>query len=97
EPRQSGTPFEQPWPLAAWPEVPTKALTCRHDRLFPADFQRRVLSGRLGISTEEMDGGHCVAWSRPEELASRLCALAGSVLDDDGTAGPNRDAALGPV
>ena len=39
---QSGTPFARPYPLTAWPDVPTRFLLCRHDRLFPADFQRRV-------------------------------------------------------
>jgi pimeloyl-ACP methyl ester carboxylesterase len=69
---QSGTPFEKPWPLAAWPEVPTRFLLCRDDRFFPADFQRRVVKDRLGITPDEMDGGHLVALSRPVELVSRL-------------------------
>jgi len=76
EPRQSDTPFKDPWPLEGWPNVPTKAIVCRDDRLFPVEFQRRVLRDRLGITPEEMDGGHCVAWSRPAELALRLAALA---------------------
>ena len=76
EPRQSDTPFENPWPLQGWPDVPTKAIICRGDRLFPIEFQRRVLRDRLGITADEMDGGHCVAWSRPTELASRLTAMA---------------------
>src|SRR5262245_19414135 len=34
--RQSETPSKEPWPLAAWPDVPTRYLLCRHqDRLFP--------------------------------------------------------------
>jgi len=45
---QSGTPFEKPWPLASWPDVPTRFLLCRDDRFFPADFQRRVVRERLG-------------------------------------------------
>ncbi len=82
EPRQSDTPFEKPWPLPAWPEVPTMAIICRHDRMFPADFQRRVLRERLGITPEEMDGGHCVAFSRPKELAARLAAYAARLAPD---------------
>jgi pimeloyl-ACP methyl ester carboxylesterase len=69
---QSGTPFEKPWPLAAWPDVPTRFLLCRHDRFFPADFMRRVVRERLGITPDEMDGGHLPALSRPKELADRL-------------------------
>jgi hypothetical protein len=82
EPRQSDTPFGNPWPLDRWPDVPTKAIICRGDRLFPVVFQRRVLRDRLGITADEMDGGHCVAWSRPTELASRLSALATFATQD---------------
>jgi pimeloyl-ACP methyl ester carboxylesterase len=69
---QSGTPFEAPWPLAAWPDVPTRFLLCRDDRFFPADFQRRVVRERLGIVPDEMDGGHLPALARPGELVERL-------------------------
>lgn len=69
---QSGTPFEKPWPLEAWPDVPTKFLLCREDRFFPADFMRRVVRERLGITPDEMDGGHLPALSRPKELAECL-------------------------
>jgi pimeloyl-ACP methyl ester carboxylesterase len=69
---QSGTPFEKPWPLAAWPNVPTRFLLCRDDRFLPAEFQRRVVRERLGITPDEMDGGHLPALSRPLELVDRL-------------------------
>jgi pimeloyl-ACP methyl ester carboxylesterase len=69
---QSGTPFEKPWPLDAWPDVPTRFLLCRHDRFFPADFQRRVVRERLGIVPDEMDGGHLPALHSPDELVERL-------------------------
>jgi pimeloyl-ACP methyl ester carboxylesterase len=70
--QQSITPFEKPWPLDAWPSVPTRFLLCRDDRFFPADFQRRVVRERLGIVPDEMDGGHLPALSRPQELVDRL-------------------------
>jgi pimeloyl-ACP methyl ester carboxylesterase len=73
---QSGTVFERPWPLAAWPDVPTWFLLCRDDRFFPADFQRRVVRERLGGVPDEMDGGHLPALARPHELAQRLVAYA---------------------
>lgn len=73
---QAGTPFAQPWPLAAWPDVPTRVLTGRDDRFFPAAFQRLVAEGRLGITPDLMPGGHLVALSHPEELADRLVAYA---------------------
>jgi pimeloyl-ACP methyl ester carboxylesterase len=69
---QSGTPFEKPWPLDAWPDVPTRFLLCRDDRFFPADFQRRVVRDRLGIVPDEMGGGHLPALARPDELVAWL-------------------------
>jgi pimeloyl-ACP methyl ester carboxylesterase len=69
---QSATVGRDPWPLAAWPDVPTRFLLCRDDRFFPADFLRRVVRERLAITPDEMDGSHCVALSRPKELADRL-------------------------
>lgn len=73
---QSATPFVKPWPLDAWPSVPTKFLLCRDDRFFPAEFMRRVVRERLGIVPDEIDGGHTIALSRPRELADRLEASA---------------------
>jgi pimeloyl-ACP methyl ester carboxylesterase len=70
--RQSATPFQGPWPLAAWPDVPTRFLLCRDDRFFPAGFMRRIVKQRLGFTPDEMDGGHLPALSRPRELADRL-------------------------
>jgi pimeloyl-ACP methyl ester carboxylesterase len=69
---QSAAPFTEPWPLDAWPDVPTRFLLCRDDRFFPAGFQRRVVRERLGIVPDEMDGGHLPALSRPHELAARI-------------------------
>jgi pimeloyl-ACP methyl ester carboxylesterase len=69
---QSETPFIKPWPLDAWPDVATRFLLCRDDRFFPAEFQRRVVSDRLGIVPDEMGGGHLPALARPEELVQRL-------------------------
>ena len=74
EPPQSDTPFEQPWPLDAWPDVPTSVLQGRDDRLFPLDFQRRVVRERLGLDVDAMAGGHLNSLSQPEELARRLLA-----------------------
>jgi pimeloyl-ACP methyl ester carboxylesterase len=75
---QSGTPLDRPWPLRAWPAVPTRFLLCRDDRVFPAEFLRRVVRERLGITPDEIDGGHSTALSRPKELADRLEAYLAS-------------------
>ena len=72
EPAQSSRPFEDPWPLAGWPDVPTKVLASTSDRFFPVDFQRRLARERLGLVPDELPGGHLVALSRPAELADRL-------------------------
>ena len=69
---QSGAPFAQPWPLAAWPDVPTRVLVGRDDRFFPAAFQHRVARERLDVEPDEIPGGHLVALSRPHELAEHL-------------------------
>jgi pimeloyl-ACP methyl ester carboxylesterase len=72
ERHQSGSPFSQPYPFDGWPAVPTRFLLCRHDRFFPAEFLRRVVTSRLGIVPDEMDGGHLPALSHPAELVARL-------------------------
>ncbi len=88
EPRQSGTPFKEPWPLPKWPNVPTRFLQGRDDRFFPVEFQRRVVQERLGITPDEMAGGHLVALARPKELADRLEAYRKSVVGgEDGRHG----------
>jgi pimeloyl-ACP methyl ester carboxylesterase len=70
--KQSSTPGREPWPLPAWPDVPTRFVLCRNDRLFPASWLRTVVHDRLGIIPDEIDSGHCPALSRPRELAEQL-------------------------
>jgi pimeloyl-ACP methyl ester carboxylesterase len=70
--QQSMTPLDEPWPLPAWPQVPTRVLAGRHDRMFPLEFQRRIARERLGLDVDEIDGGHMVAMSNPGALADRL-------------------------
>jgi pimeloyl-ACP methyl ester carboxylesterase len=64
--------FDQPWPLAGWPDVPTTVLSGRDDRLFPLDLQRRVSRQLLGLEVEELPGGHLLALSQPSVLAEHL-------------------------
>lgn len=71
---QAGSVFEQPWPLAAWPDVPTEFILCRDDRFFPADWLRPLVRDRLGLEPREIPGGHCAFLSQP-------AALAGAILD----------------
>jgi pimeloyl-ACP methyl ester carboxylesterase len=76
ERRQSDTPARSPWPLEAWPPVPTRFVLCTKDRFFPPNLMRRVVSERLAISPDEIAAGHCVALSRPKELADMLIGYA---------------------
>jgi pimeloyl-ACP methyl ester carboxylesterase len=81
---QAERPGQEPWPLDAWPEVPTRYLLCRDDRFFPAEWMRGVVRERLGITPDEIDSGHCPALSRPRELADRLEAFRMAVESSDG-------------
>jgi pimeloyl-ACP methyl ester carboxylesterase len=73
---QSEARMGEPSPLRAWPDVPTRVLICRDDHLLPPRFLRRVARERLGVTPDEIDGGHTPALSRPRELADRLEAYA---------------------
>lgn len=74
--RQSEARMGEPWPLNAWPDVPTRFVLCTEDRSFPAAFLRRLVAHRLHIVPDEIVAGHCVALSRPAELARMLESAA---------------------
>lgn len=76
EPVQQEQPLDEPWPLDAWPDVPTSAIAGRHDRLFPERLQRAYLHDRLGIEPTVIDGGHLVALANPTGLADVLLEQA---------------------
>jgi thioesterase domain-containing protein len=65
-----------PWPLAAWPRASVTSVVCTQDQFLPPALQRRLAHERLGVDPVEIDGGHCVALSRPGELADVLEAAA---------------------
>jgi pimeloyl-ACP methyl ester carboxylesterase len=64
--------FQTRFPLTRWPDVPTTVLVGRDDRFFPYEFQRQVARERLGLEVEQLPGGHLLALSQPEALATRL-------------------------
>jgi pimeloyl-ACP methyl ester carboxylesterase len=76
EPEQSGRPCAEPWPLDAWPDVRTRVLVARHDRLFPYDFARELARERLGVEADTIDTGHLPALARPRELAAWMDAVS---------------------
>ena len=73
---QSDTPGHAPWPLDAWPPVPTRFVLCTEDRFFPPGFMRQVVTDRLGVVPDEIAAGHAVALSRPKELADLLVSCS---------------------
>lgn len=77
---QSGRPFADPWPLHTWPDVPTRVVTGRDDRMFPRDFQHRLASERLGLTPDDVDGGHLATLSHPEQVAGLLDRYAAELV-----------------
>jgi pimeloyl-ACP methyl ester carboxylesterase len=69
---QSETTSREPWPLDAWPSVPTHVIIGRDDRFFPADWLRGVVRDRLGIEPDEIGCGHAVALSQPRKLVELM-------------------------
>jgi pimeloyl-ACP methyl ester carboxylesterase len=74
EPVQSDTPMGSVFVLERLPDIPTRVISGRDDRLFPIEFQRRLATQRLGLNIEEIPGGHLIALSHPTQLADRLLA-----------------------
>jgi hypothetical protein len=44
--------------------------------VFPAAWAQRHARERLGLDSDEIDGGHYISLSRPREFADRLAAYA---------------------
>lgn len=66
--------FTEPWPLEGWPDVPTRVLVSRGDRLFPPAFQHRVPPDSLGLEIDLRSGGHLSPLPSPRErLLARQC------------------------
>ena len=72
EPDQSSAPFADPWPVAAWPDVPTRVIAGRHDRLLPLGFLQELSRERLGVEPDVVDTGHLPALVRPDQVAEVL-------------------------
>ncbi|MEU5882237.1 alpha/beta hydrolase [Spirillospora sp. NPDC047279] len=71
---ESSAVWNTPWPLDAWPDVPTRFVLCQDDRSFPAAFMRQVAQQRLNTVADEVPGCHCVALSHPRELSDLLAS-----------------------
>jgi pimeloyl-ACP methyl ester carboxylesterase len=66
--------FAEPCPFTRWPDVPTRVLAGRDDRLFPIAFQRRIARERAGVEAVAVPGGHLAALSRPDAVTDALLA-----------------------
>jgi pimeloyl-ACP methyl ester carboxylesterase len=75
EPPQSGRPFESANQATAWRTIPTRVIAGSRDRMFPIDFMRRLSRERAGVDPVEIDSGHLLALSKPEELADVIAAF----------------------
>jgi pimeloyl-ACP methyl ester carboxylesterase len=75
DPPQSGRPFESANRATAWRAIPTRVIAGSRDRLFPIDFMRQLSRERVGVDPVEIDAGHLLALSRPDELADAIAAL----------------------
>lgn len=64
--------FGEPWPLPAWPAVPTRVLAPRDDHLFPSLFSAASPGSGSTLVVEELPGGHVPMLARSRELAARL-------------------------
>ena len=71
---QSIRPYRTPCSLTARPEVPTRYILCRDDRLIDNSFWRPAARARLGTEPVELPGDHSPMASRPQELARLLTA-----------------------
>lgn len=64
--------FGQHCDVQRWPDVATSAVIGRDDRLFPVEFQRRLLHERVGIDAVVVPGGHLLALANPDGLFQAL-------------------------
>jgi pimeloyl-ACP methyl ester carboxylesterase len=55
-----------------WPSIPIKVVVGAEDRMFPAEFQRKLARDRLGVEADVLPGGHLIGLSQPTILAEYL-------------------------
>jgi pimeloyl-ACP methyl ester carboxylesterase len=71
---ESDAVFDSVCDFPGWPDIPIRVLAGADDRLFPAEFQRRVARDRLGVDADVRPGGHLIALSNPSAVAAYLLA-----------------------
>lgn len=68
---ESNSAFQSSCAFTTLPHT-VRVLAGADDRLFPAEFQRRVAHDRLGIEADVLPGGHLMALSNPAGVADYL-------------------------
>jgi pimeloyl-ACP methyl ester carboxylesterase len=69
---QTSEVFDEPCPLEAWPDVPTRFVIFRDDRFFPRAWLRDLVVERIGVEPVEVPGGHCAYLSEPDAVAAAV-------------------------
>ena len=77
--QQTEGPLRDPWPRDRWPDVPTRVVVGRQDRLFPPDFATALARERAGVEPDYIDTGHLPALADPEALVTLLDRYAHEV------------------
>jgi len=72
----SSAAMAAPWPMPAWPQMPTRFIVCTQDRFFPPEFLRALALERLEVIADDIAASHCAPLSRPVELAALLAGYA---------------------
>ena len=72
--RQAWTVATEPHPLAAYPEVPARAIVCTEDSVLDPDSCARHAADRLGASVVLLGGVHCPMLAQPDALVDLLLA-----------------------
>lgn len=74
--RQAWAVASEPSPLAAYPEVPTRAIVCTEDRVLNAESCGRHARERVGAAVTELGGGHSPMLAQPGALVEALFATS---------------------
>lgn len=64
--------FQSVCDFPAWPPIPLRVVAGADDRFFPAAFQQTLARQRLAVEADVLPGGHLIALSQPDLLATYL-------------------------
>lgn len=74
--RQSWGLASEPSPLAAYPDVPARAIVCTEDRVLNAESCARLAVERLGATVTRLAGGHSPMLAQPDALVDVLLSTS---------------------